>query len=289
MIIDAHCHAWRAWPYDLAVPDPGDRGSIEALLYEMDTHGVDRATVVCARIGGGAGGAGHPNEDNNDYVASFAAAHADRLEAWVDVDCVWRPEHHTRGAADRLTETLDRTGARGITHYVGTENDGWFRSDDGAEFFRTATRRGVLVSLAAGPAWYDDVATVARANPGLPILLHHLATPRRRDTGYESADLAALVLLAAEPNIRVKVSGFNYNSADPGEYPYSDSRELLRTLHGLFGADRLHWGSDFPASRDTLTYRQSLDVVRRHCDFLSERDLELLLGDGLATLLGTLS
>ena len=40
MIADSHCHAWRRWPYDKSVPDPDHRGSIEALLYEMDTHDV---------------------------------------------------------------------------------------------------------------------------------------------------------------------------------------------------------------------------------------------------------
>ena len=102
MLADSHCHAWRHWPYDNSVPDPDYRGSIEALLYEMDTHGVERAAIVCARIGRGSGGSGFGNEDNNAYVSAFARKHPDRISAWVDFDCAWRTEHHQIGAPKRL-------------------------------------------------------------------------------------------------------------------------------------------------------------------------------------------
>lgn len=101
MIADSHCHAWQMWPYDSKVSDPNQRGSIETLLFEMDNNSVERAAVVCARIGGGAGGNGFANEDNNEYVSNFAKKYPDRLTAWIDVDCIWRPEHHTPNAAKR--------------------------------------------------------------------------------------------------------------------------------------------------------------------------------------------
>lgn len=283
MIVDVHCHAWRRWPYDRSVPDPESRGSVDALLYEMDTHGVDHAAIVCARIGGGRGGKGFANEDNNEYVLAAAARHPDRLTAWIDVDCVWRPDHHTPGAAERLSEALERTGAGGFTHYVSASNDGWLRSDDAAAFFAVAARSGVVASLAFGPEWLDDLATVATTNPDLPILLHHMSQPSagpRRE-----ADIQALLRLAAVPSVGVKVSGFNYNSVSPGEYPYPDSVELFRTILAGFGSDRLYWGSDFPASRDLLTYQQALEVVRTHCAFAGDAALASILGGNAERLL----
>lgn len=283
MIVDLHCHAWRRWPYDLAVPDPDSRGSVEALLYEMDANGVDHAAVVCARIGGGHGGGGFPNEDNNEYVLEAANRHPDRLTAWIDVDCVWRPEHHAAGAADRLRSALEQTGARGITHYVDRENDGWLRTADADDFFGVAARSGIVLSLAAGPAWLDDLATLAIRHPGLPIVLHHLGLPRRGDG--RDADLQALFRVAAVPSIGVKVSGFHYNTAHSGEYPYPDAVELFRDVLAAFGADRLYWGSDFPAARDMLTYRQSLETVRTHCAFAGDDAIGLILGGNAQRLL----
>ena len=279
MIVDSHCHAWRMWPYDTAVPDASTRGSAPALLYEMDANGVDHAVVVCARIGGGAGGDGFPNADNNDYVAEYARKHPDRLTPWVDVDCSWRDEYHSPGAARRLDEQLERAQAPGFTHYLDSRNDGWLRSDDGREFFRTAADRGVIASLALGSSnWFEDVREVAAENPKLPILIHHLGL-----TG--GTGLAGILGCAAVPNIGVKVSGFHYRSARPWDFPFADVMDDLRQIYSAFGARRMYWGSDFPAGRSAVTYRQSLEVVRSHCDFISGDDLRLILGENLARLL----
>ena len=278
MIFDSHCHAWRRWPYDLAVPDPESRGSAEALLYEMDTHGVDRAAIVCARIGGGAGGDGFANDDNNDYVVGFAARHPDRITPIIDVDCVWRPEHHTPGAAARLVAEADRTGAVGFTHYVAPANDGWFATDDGHEFFRAAADRGMIASIALMAPWFGDLRALAVENPSMPILLHHMTHPRSQ------ADLDSLLQLADLPNVGVKISGFNYVAAQKWEYPYPEGQRIFRAIADAFGTRRLYWGSDFPASRDELTYRQAIEVVRTHADFLDAPELDAVLGDNLAAL-----
>jgi L-fuconolactonase len=279
MIFDAHCHAWRRWPYDRTVHDPESRGSAEALLYEMDTHGVDRAAIVCARIGGGAGGEGFANEDNNDYVVRFAAAHPDRITPIIDVDCVWRPEHHTAGAAERLAAEADRTGAIGFTHYVTPQNDGWFATPDAHEFFRAAADRGLIASLAATAPWFADLRLLAAANPSMPILLHHMSHPGSQ------RDIDALLALADLPNVGVKISGFNYVAENRWEFPYPHGRQVFRALADAFGPWRLYWGSDFPASRDDLTYRQAIEVVRSHAHFLDASGLSAVLGDSLAALL----
>ncbi|MEQ6897788.1 amidohydrolase family protein [Microbacterium sp. KR10-403] len=283
MIVDTHCHAWRRWPYDTSVPDPGTRGSVESLLYEMDRAGVDHAAIVCARIGGGAGGDGFANDDNNEYVIDAVFRHPDRLTAWLDVDCAWSPEYHRPGSAGRLREALQRSGARGFTHYVAPDNDGWMRSDEGAEFFDVAAELGAIASLALTPAWFDDLSAMASARPSLPILLHHMAIPSR-DEGREH-EIGSLLRLARHPSVGVKISGFNYNATRWWEYPYPESVALFRRIFDAFGPDRLYWGSDFPASRDQLTYRQSIEVVRTHAAFLGENDLAAILGGNAARLL----
>lgn len=283
MIADAHCHAWRHWPYERDTPDSSTRGSGDALLRRLDEHHVERAVVICARIGGGRGGDGRPNDDNNQYVVDLSRRHFDRLDPFPDVDGYWRLEYHTPGAHRRLMDILDASGARGFTHYLGNKNDGWLTSDDGMEFFRTAMDRRVILSLSASGPWFADIAAVARAHPRLPILMHHMGLPRSGPNGFDPHDLQGLAELAACSNVHLKVSGFRYNDPSPTP-PFTRAHELLSRLIPLFGIHRLHWGSDFPVSGRDLGYTASLDLVRARPD-LSPESKRLLLGENLISLL----
>jgi predicted TIM-barrel fold metal-dependent hydrolase len=83
----------------------------------------------------------------------------------------------------------------------------------------------------------------------------------------------------------VKISGFG-NVAAPGmDYPYPGLVWIARTLHEFFGPWRLMWGSDWPVSRKHMTYRQTLDMVGRHCG-LPDASVETILGPSIGRLLG---
>jgi predicted TIM-barrel fold metal-dependent hydrolase len=185
-----------------------------------------------------------------------------------------------------LREVAERLGIAGFTHYVHADNDRWFRSEAGMEFFATAAELDLVASLALGPAWHADLRAVARASPTLPILVHHLGSVSPARPTYD-ADLAQVLASAAEPNIGVKVSGFHYVSARGWDFPYADAREVFRQLYEAYGAHRMYWGSDFPAARPFLTYTQSLEVVRSHCSFVAAHDMAPILGGSLAQVLDT--
>jgi L-fuconolactonase len=285
MIFDGHCHVWPRWPDDPQVPDPTQRGSLESLLYEMDANDVERAAIVCARAGR-AGGPSTSNDDNNEHVAAAVALHRDRLVMLADVDGLWCPEeYHTRGASQRLREAVDRYGLTAFTHYVNEHNDGWFLSDDGMEFFGTAAELGLVVSLGLPPTWQSDLRQVAIAFPSLPLLVHHLGFAPMTTTTFER-DFQGVLDSANLPNIYVKVSGFQYSLREHWDYPYPEVHaRIFQPLLAAYGVDRLIWGSDFPAARASLTYRQSLEVVRTHAEGLDARALEQVLGGNVENLL----
>jgi predicted TIM-barrel fold metal-dependent hydrolase len=287
MIFDGHCHAWRRWPDGPGVPDVAQRGSVDSLLYELDANGVEWALVVCARAGRDAG-AEFSNDDNNDYVAKAVARHPDRLVMLADVDGLWVPEeYHVPGASARLRAAVDRYGLTAFTHYVNESSDGWFSSDDGMEFFATAAELGLIVSLGLPPGWQAELRKVALAFPTVPFLVHHLGFARKNLPDYER--LFAGVLANGDlPNVFVKVSGFQYVAKQDWDFPYADAQEtVFQPLLAAYGAERLIWGSDFPAARASLTYRQSLEVIRTHASGVDSTDLDRVLGGNLERLLAS--
>ena len=49
-------------------------------------------------------------------------------------------------------------------------------------------------------------------------------------------------------------------------------------------AGKLVWGSDMPNVERFCTYGQSLEYLRRYCDFLPASDMDRILGDNAARL-----
>jgi L-fuconolactonase len=273
MIIDAHCHAWERWPYEPAVPD-ARRGAVENLLWEMDRSGVDRAVLICASIGG--------NANNNLYACEAAAKSGGRLIAFIDADSRWQPTHQTPGAAKRLHRLIERLEPRGVTHYMREDTDAsWLRSPDGVAFLRVAEAHGTVLSLACGPDQMAQIMKAASMVPDLPILLHHMARLRAAD----ARSLAKVVEAAALPNLNVKLSGFGYGVSEGWDFPLPAMRPVVEALYASFGARRLVWGSDWPVSARFMTHRQSLEILRSHCPFIPEKDMQLILGGNLEHLL----
>lgn len=276
MIVDCHTHAWEHWPYEPAVPDAASRGRAEQLLWEMDRNHVDRAVLICARI--------DHNPENNDYAHRCVAAHPDRLLMFADIDCSWTQTYHQPGAAARLAAAARQYGLKGYTHYLRDDHD-WFASDEGLAFFAKTAELGLIASLALGPGWQPALRQLARRFPTVTFLCHHMAGARAAE-GPGSAGITEILRSAEVPNIHIKLSGFHYVSQVGWDYPHSDAMWVARALYQHYGAHRLCWGSDYPVVRFYQTYQQSLEVVRRHCTFIPEADLKLILGGNMQRLLG---
>lgn len=275
MIIDAHAHAWRRWPYDPEVPDPRTRGSAEALLYEMDRHRIDHAVVVAAAIGGP-----DPrtvNDDNNDYVATLARTHPDRLSMVADLGPLVRPTE-SPDKVDATIAALTDAGAIGFTRYHAPDAD-WLGTGAGRAVFAAAAAYGLFASLPVTPNRYAEVAAAGRRHPQTPILLHH--------QGFATDDdgVRALQRLAIVPNLYLKVSGFHYLADRTWRYPFPTVTARLEQLVDAFGPHRLVWGSDSPVAQKYISYRQALEIVRERCTFLAADDLRLIMGETMHRLL----
>jgi predicted TIM-barrel fold metal-dependent hydrolase len=276
MIVDAHTHIWPRWPYDPPVPDAESRGSYENLVFQLDQNGVDQALVVNARI--------DRAEDNNEYGAEAVAAYPGRLHHVIDIDSRWGPDYHRPGAADRLRALVDRFDPSGISHYLAPEVDDWFGSADAGAFFDLVAERRMLVTFAAPSVWLDQVRVLAKRYPDIPFLVNHLAVVMLHPGGVDEG--LRLVLDDEDiPNLLVKVSGYYYGHDRPWDYPYLDRLPIVRAFHQSWGAGRMVWASDWPSLLPHHSYRQALQVLREHADFLSPAELDAIQGGNLAGIL----
>jgi L-fuconolactonase len=278
VIVDAHCHAWRYWPYEPPVPDPESRPAVEQLMFEMDQCGVAEAVLVAARI--------EHNPDNNDYVVDCVRRFPDRLYQFADVDCMWTPTYHTPGAAERLVEAVHAYKLRGFTHYVDEADDGsWFFSADGQAFLRAAARLNQIVSIHLPVQLQPALRRLAEQFSDTPFVCHHMGYPVT-DQGPDGEALKEILASATQPNIHIKLSGFHYAAPIGWEYPHAASQYIVRAPYDHFGPERLHWGSDYPVVRCAMTYRQSLEVIKTHCaDIIPPPEMERVLGSSLHDLL----
>ena len=96
---------------------------------------------------------------------------------------------------------------------------------------------------------------------------------------FENEKLSELVLgICQMPNIFLELL-FPIMNGGRWDYPYPESREIIKTLYHEVGPDKLMWGSDMPAVERVCTYRQSLDYLRCYSDFITTQDMDKILGD----------
>lgn len=137
-------------------------------------------------------------------------------------------------------------------------------------------RHGLSFDLQT-PYWHlHEAADLARTFPETPIVLNHTGLPADRSPAGLAAWREALRVLAAEPNVAVKISGLG----EPGRpWTVEANRPVVLDAIAIFGVARCMFASNFPvdglvADLDTI-FRGFKAIVR---DF-SRADQEKLFHD----------
>ncbi len=239
---------------------------IELYRQYMDEYQIERAVLVQSTYTG----------EDNSYVADCAAADPDRFAAVCVVD------PRTPGAADRLKTWVRERGCKGLRLRPRLPAESAIFGDPSTyPLWECADALGVIVSVFGNPEHLATVATLAERFPDVPILLDHMAHPDVA-AGVSAATFQALLELARFPRICVKASGYYYYSRQP--YPFRDCSDLFRALYDRFGPARLIWGSDFPHVLLKVGYRRNLLLQERAYPFLTQADLDLIMGENAAAL-----
>lgn len=260
-VVDAHCHVIAQ---DQQTYPRNPIGGVESkwsqarpvgaadLIAAMDKAGIARAVVVQASTAYG---------HDNSYVADSVAAYPDRFSGVFSVDML-APD-----APEQLAYWKSRglAGARLFT--TGSTMPGqasWLADERSYPAWAWAEENNLPLCVQMQPEGIAPLRDLLDRFPGVMVILDHCARPNLTegppyDAARELFDLsryAGVVLKVTERNLVASTKG----PADPETF--------LGRLVLEFGADRLMWGSNFPAAEDDLP--TLYETSRRITDFLSE-------------------
>lgn len=245
IVIDVHPHVIADDParYPLA-PLGGKQSdwsrtrpvSFEKMLAAMDEAGIAKSALVQASTSYG---------HDNSYVADAVAAHPERFTGVFSVD-VSQPD-----APERIKFWMRKRlgGLRVfIAGHTATAKDA--RLDDPRSFpaWECAAEAGLPVCVQVRANGLAQLETLLARFPSARILLDHMARPEIEE-GPPYTAASRLLELARHKNLFLKLTTHNVREARQGKAtPASFFSRVVKE----FGAPRIAWGSNYPASEGTL-------------------------------------
>jgi predicted TIM-barrel fold metal-dependent hydrolase len=272
-IVDAQVHIWavhtpqRPWPeFGFGKEHRPEPLTAAALLAEMDDAGVDRAVLVPPSWEG----------ERNELAMAAAAAHPTRFAVMGRFD-ISDPTN-----AMRLSDWTVPPGMLGIRVSFLRPEQKQLLAEGALDWFWAAAEEHHIPLMVLPPGQVPLIDQVAQRHPGLRLTIDHLAmnSSLRDDAAFGGLD--DLVALARHANVALKATALPCYTTET--YPYAGIRDHIERVFDAFGPERMFWGTDL--SRLTCSYRQSVTHFTHELPFLSQRDKELVMGQGLCQWLG---
>jgi predicted TIM-barrel fold metal-dependent hydrolase len=203
--------------------------SAEQMLAAMDEAGIEKSVLVQASTCYG---------HDNSYVADAVAAHPRRFAGVFSVDML-APD-----AAERIRHWMGR-GLTGLRVFIaGHTTAQEARLDDPRSFpaWQCAMEAGLPICVQVRAPGLGQLQTLLERFPRARVILDHMARPVV-DDGPPYAAAQSLFALARYENLYLKLTTHNLRDA-----PQSFLERVVKT----FGAPRIAWGSNYPASDGKL-------------------------------------
>ena len=233
--------------------------------YEMMVAAMDKAGVAKSAIVQASTAYGH----DNTYVAEAIAAHPKRFTGVFSVDML---------ASDNV-EKMKHWLARGFAGMrlftTGSTMPGqatWFDDPRTYPAWQYAADAGVPVCMQMTPQGFPQLRALMDRFPKVRIILDHLARPALVDGPPFAAD-QEFFALARNPNVFLKLTPIN---VEPKAWGKATPESFFGALIGAFGANRIAWGSNFPATAGTLA--DILGKAQAALSFASTADREWIFG-----------
>lgn len=264
-VVDSHHHFWEIERFDYSwMPDGStlatDYGP-EHLEPLINPAGVDYTVTVQA--------VSSPDEarwllelaDQNDFIAGVVG--------WVDLT---DPE-----VGYTLDELQRSTYFKGVRHiWEGESDPGWIVNSGAIEGLKELVRRGLTFDFLAKPPNLPFIPRVMDMVPDLRAVVDHIAKPLIADHVVEPW-LTDMRKVASINGIHCKISGM-VTEADHQNWTPDDLRPYVHHVLGMYGSDRLMFGTDWPVSTLAAEYKTVTDTTREILTSLSPAATDDIFG-----------
>ena len=130
------------------------------------------------------------------------------------------------------------------------------------------------------PTWHlEEAAQVARANPGISIVLNHTGFPWERSDAGLALWRRGMKALAACEQVCCKLSCL---CLQEGAWGYEDNRRIVLEAIDIFGIERCLFASNFPVDGLRVSYDRMFQDFKRMTMELSDSDRRKLFHDNAA-------
>jgi predicted TIM-barrel fold metal-dependent hydrolase len=247
------------WSHDKPV-------SVEQMLVAMDQAGIAKSVLVQASTCYG---------HDNSYLADSVAAHPNRFTGVFSVD-VLAPD-----APEKIRYWVSRklTGMRLFTAGSTMPNQAdWVDDPRSFPAWECASELNIPICMQMTVKAISQLVRMLERFPKVRVILDHLAKPSLAD-GPPYAAAVAVLDLAKFSNLYLKLTPRTVAEAQNGKAAHATFFPLLVSK---FGASRIAWGSNYPASDGTLP--ELLKVSQSALAVLSARDRDWIFSKTALTL-----
>ncbi len=207
----------------------------EQMIAAMDEAGVAKTVLVQASTCYG---------HDNAYVADAVAAHPERFAGVFSVDVL------AHDAAERIRHWTGRK-LRGmrifIAGHTAAAKDARLDDPRASPAWEAASDAGIPICVQMRGT-YAQLDAVLGRYPQAKVLLDHMGRPSIAD-GPPYLDAEPLLELARHRNLCLKLTTHNVRESRQGK---ATPETFFARVVKEFGASRICWGSNYPASEGTL-------------------------------------
>lgn len=265
MVVDSHQHFWIYHPeHHEWISDDMSVIQTDFLPHDLEpilkANGVDGCIAVQTA----------QTEDETEFLLHLANQNdcIKGVVGWVNL-C-------DENVGERLSKYAKNKYFKGVR---------WILQDEGDAFFYDANFRNGLAQLAKLNLTYDilvyhhqlsHVLELVRDFPSNKFVLDHIGKPAIKE-GELINWSNAMQKLGMFPNICVKLSGM-VTEADWANWTEKDIVPFIDVVFGVFGANKIMFGSDWPVCLLASNYQNVKLLVDNYLKQLSAKERAMVLG-----------